>query len=199
MNKKIKIVVYGGAFSPPHVGHAMVIEAVGRLFPCDEIWLMPTSDRTDKKMTAIGTHRMKMLEIMRNELFSDSRIPIKLDSLELDRNKLTTTYDTKKELEEKYPNHEFYFLIGSDIVYDIESKWDYGKELWHDTNLVVLPRSQDFVLINNPPNVVALRGNFAGVDISSTFVRKLLAEGSTGMPYITKGVAEYIKKEGLFQ
>lgn len=199
MNKKTKVVIYGGAFSPPHVGHATAIEAIMRLFSCDEIWLMPTADRTDKTMTASGEHRIKMLEIMRDELFADSKVSIKLSSLELDRNKLTTTYDTKIELEEKYPNCEFYFLVGSDIVYDIESKWDYGKELWQKANLVVLPRSCDFKLINNPPNVVSLKDNVAGVDISSTFVRKLLIGGFNGIPYITKGVAEYIKKEGLFQ
>ena len=73
-----KIALYGGAFSPPHLGHASVIEAILRLFPCDEIWVMPSADRHDKIVSASGEHRIKMLELMITELFPEYILPILL-------------------------------------------------------------------------------------------------------------------------
>ena len=63
-----KIVIYGGAFNPPHIGHAIAIENVLRLFPCDEIWVMPTADRHDKKIKVDGVHRVQMLNLMVQEI-----------------------------------------------------------------------------------------------------------------------------------
>ena len=71
-----RVALYGGAFSPPHLGHASLIEAILRLFPCDEIWVMPSADRHDKKISAPGKSRIEMLEILIQELFPNSKIPI---------------------------------------------------------------------------------------------------------------------------
>lgn len=96
------------------IGHASVIEAVLRLFPCDEIWVMPSADRHDKVISAPAEHRIKMLKIMTEDYFSDSKIPIKISRLEVDRNKPTTTFDTMNELKSKYPDFEFHFVVDLD-------------------------------------------------------------------------------------
>lgn len=177
MQKKRKIIIYGGAFNPPHIGHAIAIESAMRLFACDEIWLMPSSDRRDKKISVSGKHRIKMLELTLAELFSNPPAPIKISTLELDRPALTTTYDTVLELNKKYPNREFYFIVGADIVGDIENKWVNGKELIKIAKFIPIKKVGD---------------------ISSTFVRKLITEGHSGIPYILPAVAKYIKDNGFY-
>ena len=44
-----RVALYGGAFSPPHLGHASLIEAILRLFPCDEIWIISTRPQGYRK------------------------------------------------------------------------------------------------------------------------------------------------------
>src|SRR3989344_3593256 len=97
--KRKKIVIYGGSFNPPHIGHAIAIEAVLRNFKCDEIWVMPSAERKDKHIGTPGKHRIKMLEMLIGEYFRTSKIPVKISDLEIKRPGLTTTYDTKTELE----------------------------------------------------------------------------------------------------
>src|SRR3989344_3252446 len=199
MRKNKKVVIYGGSFNPPHIGHAAAIETITRLFPCDEIWLMPTADRRDKTVGIAGAHRVKMLKIMITKLFLTSKIPIQISTMELDRPRLTTTYETKLELEAAYPNCQFYFLIGSDIVGDIEKKWVNGAELFQAARFIVLKRPLDVLPKRLPPQITILDKGFKYVDISSTFIRALLAKGHSGAPYLISGVAEYIKNNGLYR
>ena len=194
-----KIVIYGGAFSPPHIGHAIALDAILRLFLCDEIWVMPSANRKDKTMDVDGEDRVQMLTILVRDLFSDTPTPIKISRLEIERPKLTTTHRTKQELYQIYSDAEFYFVIGSDIFPDIETKWFEGKELYRTTHFIVLQRNEVPLPPNAPENIVLLNHDTVWLNVSSTFIRKLLREGHSGVPYLTHGVAEYIKKKGLYQ
>src|SRR3989344_6221245 len=124
MNKQIAL--YGGSFSPPHLGHASVIEALLRLFPCDEVWLMPSADRRDKAVWASGKHRLEMLKIMVVELFPDAKIPIIISDFELLLPGMTATYETLRQVKECYPADQFHFVLGSELFPEIETKWVRG-------------------------------------------------------------------------
>ena len=202
------IALYGGAFSPPHLGHASVIEALLRLFTteflgrlkhgqetipsCDEIWIMPSADRHDKTVTASRKHRVKMLKIMIAELFPKPKIPILISDFELRLNKPTVTYETLKLLKEKYSNHGFHFVIGSENLGVIETKWVNGKKLFQEADFIAI-KNPLVPLPNKPPPHIIIIDDVVWSDISSTFIRKLIAQGYSGLPYLTKGVAEYIK------
>ena len=153
---------------------------------------MPSADRHDKTVTASGEHRVKMLEIMIAELFLKPKMPILISDFELRLSKPTVTYETLKLLKEKYPNHDFHFVIGLENLGVIETRWINGKKLF---------READFIAIKNPlvplpnklPPHITIIDDVVWSDISSTFIRKLIAQGYSGLPYLTKGVAEYIK------
>jgi len=193
-----KIAIYGGSFNPPHFGHAMIVESILRLFPCDEIWLMPSGERLDKQINVSGNHRLQMLKLMRSELFNSSEIPIKINSLELNRLKLTTTYETKLVLKKKYPNHRFYFIIGSDLIADIKNKWVNGKKLYNSTYFVIIHKANHIRINQLPKHSILLKTNLILTNVSSTLIRAFIRKGYSGIPYITKGVANYIKKHKLY-
>jgi len=193
-----KVALCGGAFSPPHLGHASLIEAILRLFPCDEVWVMPSADRRDKKISAPGKTRMEMLEILIQELFPNSKIPILISDFELQMNKPTATYETLQALKERYPDHNFHFVLGSENIDMIETKWVNGKKLFQEANFIALKNPLIPAPNKLPPNITIL-DDIPWTNISSTFIRKLLIEGYSGIPYITRGVAEYIKLHSLYK
>lgn len=198
MRNKKRIVIYGGSFNPPHVGHGVAIETVLRLFRCDEIWVMPSASRIDKPDLVDGEHRYKMLEIMINEFFKNSKIPIKLLRTEIDRPRLTTTLDTKLELEKTYPDTEFWFLVGSDLLFDIESHWVNGEQLYKSANFLAIKRP-GFSSPQKPPrHLILLEKGTVWPMVSSTLVRDLIKEDHTPMPYVSRGVADYIAREQLY-
>ncbi|MBI2109218.1 MAG: nicotinate-nicotinamide nucleotide adenylyltransferase [Parcubacteria group bacterium] len=198
LHKKKKIIIYSGAFNPPHIGHATVIEAAMRLFPCDELWVMPTANRRDKKIKVSGKHRLAMLKSMNRSLFSLFPKPIRILPLEINRPRLTATYETKIELERMYPHFAFYFLIGSDIAGDIKTKWVNGKKLFKTAQFIIFKRHAFSLPKNIPPHSFILDKNIQSLDFSSTFIRNILQKGHSGVPYITPEVAAYIKKHKLY-
>ncbi len=197
---KKKILIYGGAFSPPHLGHASAVSLALRSFPCDEIWVMPSADRRDKKITAGAEDRKRMLEIMIHELFPRPATPVTVSTLEIDRPKPTTTYETLMELNGQFPGSEFYFLIGADVVGDIESKWFNGKEIYRLANFVVMDCRGVPVPSGLPDNFIHLPGRkgLTG-DISSTMIRNMLGERKNPDHCLTPGVAAYIREMKLYQ
>ncbi len=213
-----KIVIFGGAFNPPHVGHMTGIEAVLRNFPADEIWLLPSADRRDKKIDVSGKHRVRMLKICLSEFFNPTPLPpplvkrrgqdkelvqslpkIIISDLELRRPSLSTTFDTKKKLEKLYPKYKFYFLIGSPLLGDIRNKWVKGKELWKSAHFLALMKPGAKIPSRLPRNIKVLDQNIIWLDMSSTQIRILLRTGYSGIPYVTPSVAKYIKKNGLYK
>ena len=196
----LRVALYGGAFSPPHLGHASIIEAVLRLFPCDEIWVMPSANRHDKIISASEKHRLDMLKIMIDELYKNPKVPIIISDFELKINKPTATYETLKMLSEEYPNHEFYFVLGSENldIDKIESSWVEGKKLFKETSFIAIKNPNSPLPDKLPPHLTILE-NVAWTTISSTFLRNLLEKGYSGIPYLTKGVADYIKENRLYE
>jgi nicotinate-nucleotide adenylyltransferase len=193
-----KIAIFGGAFNPPQIGHAMAMEAIVRLFLCDEIWVMPSKDRGDKKISASDENRLSMLTILTEELFSKVSVPIVISRFEINLPGLTRTIETKKALEREHPDYDFWFVIGSDVLPDIQTKWVSGEVLWREARFVVMPRLNN-IPTNLPSNFTVLREGVCGEDISSTFVRELIEGGSSGVPYTTPGVARYIAEHGLYK
>lgn len=193
-----KIALYGGSFSPPHLGHASIIEALLRLFPCDEIWIMPSADRRDKKITATGKYRIGMLEMMIKELFPDPKVPITISDFELNADKPTATYGTLKAMKEKHPDFEFHFVIGSDLIGDIKENWIRGKDLFKTASFVVIKNHFAPWPADLPPKKTVL-GETVWLNLSSTFIRNLIAQGHSGIPYVTPKTAKYIKDNGLYK
>ena len=200
-NKKHKkIVLYGGSFNPPHIGHAIAVEAVLRNFKCDEIWIMPSSERLDKRIGISGKDRAAMLNIMIKEFFSHHpATPIKISQLELNRPGLTTTFDTKTELERLYPKNRFYFLIGSDLLWDIRNKWVKGRELWRSAYFLAIRKPGAKVPSKMPTNIKLEDKDIVWVNVSSTLVRGFIKKGYSGIPYIHPEVARYIKRNKLYK
>lgn len=195
-----KIVIYGGAFNPPHIGHANAIENIIRLFPCDEIWVMPSADRHDKVISVSGEDRLKMFQIMINELFPASKVPIILSDVELRRKAMTVTLETKEHLERNHPNYEFHFVMGSDVVGDIKDKWVKGRELFESANFIITKRGNTAIPKELPrKSVLLIDKQSANMDVSSTLIRRLVTRGYSGTPYVTAGVAEYIRENKLYK
>ena len=195
-----KIVIYGGAFNPPHVGHAAAIENIIRLFPCDEVWVMPSVGRHDKSLSVSSDDRLAMLQIMIDKAFPNSKVPIVVSDFEARKGVSTTTLETKEQLERLYPNYGFYFQVGTDIVGDIKDKWFKGRELFESANFIVMKRVGAPLPKELPKkSILLVDKQVASIDISSAFVRRLIARGYSGMPYITRSVAEYIKTNKLYK
>lgn len=193
-----KVVIFGGMFDPPHIGHAILVDSVLQNFACDEIWFMPSGQRRDKNPKIDDKNRFKMAEIFCEDYFQDSKIPVLPKNDELEMQSPAYTWAVYKNLLSKYPDCEFHFLMGSYNLPAIRQWWENGEEVFNNLNFIIFKESgaPDFEL---PPKNFVLPDIEVKTTVSSTFIRKRASRGLSAMPYVLPRIESYIKEKKLYQ
>ncbi len=186
----MKIGILGGTFSPPHLGHsALAIEAAEKL-KLDKVLFIPTNISPHKENDdTLVSRRFDMVELVISGYKN-----FVLEDCEIKRGGTSYTIDTVKELKAKYPDDEFYLIVGSDLANDFSS-WKDFSELKKLTQIVVgcrnnfpLKEKDGFILLD-----------IAQFYISSSEIRKLVSQGHCVRHLVKETIADYIKKHNLYK
>ncbi len=183
--------MFGGSFSPPTLAHVEIIRRCLALPDVDEVWLVPSGNRTDKQISVSPGDQLAMLKlVMQDEYNNDKRL--KLVDIELRRGIATETYDTYQEFLAQHPNTDFWFVFGSDSYATIRT-WLNGD--WLAQNLPVLLVERNGHAL--PPAAAHIRhlaplpGRIA--PISSTLVRAKLKAHEDIRQLVPGPVADYVE------
>ncbi len=168
----MRIAVFGGAFDPPHLGHQQLVKYVLSSGVVDAVWLMPNFESTWKKTVAKPEDRLKMCQILTSEFPQES---VKVSPLEIEMAGKSYTLATVKELKKRYPDTNFYWLIGSELVETLP-KWEKAEGLFKEINFLVFPRTR----------------------LSSTEIRKRIEDGLPITGLVPKDVEQYIREHKLY-
>lgn len=186
-----RIGLFGGSFDPVHNGHLALANYIVEHSLVDEVVFIPVGNPWQKsKPIASGLARKAMLELAIgvNPKFSVS-------AQEIDRAGVSYTIDTVREFKVKDQLSNFYLLLGVDAASSIPT-WHQATELISLVNFLVVAREKetapkfdfDFQFVNMPL-----------VDISSTKVRNLIAQGLPISHLVPKVVADYIFDHNLYK
>lgn len=131
-----KIGIMGGTFNPIHMGHLIIAQAALISLKLDKVWFMPAGDPPHKDNSILDKkHRLRMVEaaIKDNPDFE-------LFTYETDKERPSYSAVTMTELDELYPDCEFYFIMGTDSFLKFE-KWYKPEIICAHTSLVVTNRN----------------------------------------------------------
>lgn len=186
-----RIGIMGGTFNPPHIGHLLMAEQVGRQLELDEVWFMPTATppHLHGKKTIPAQHRLQMVQkaISGNPLF-------KLQPYEVNRGGTNYTIDTMRHFIEMYPATDFYYIIGSDSANDLST--------WKDID--DLARLVQFIGVRRPGQkpyhgpYPILWVDSPLIDISSTEIRLRVFLEQSIRYQVPQAVEDYIHKHQLY-
>ena len=198
-----KLAIMGGTFDPIHIGHLVTAEEVRHEFDIDEVLFVPTGYPPHKSNVNMTTseHRylMTVLATAANPSFKVSR-------LEIDREGVTYTIDTIKELKHIYGEGvRLYFITGADAVHKILT-WKESEELLQICEFVAVTRpgynKQELL-----QQIEELKRNYEtnihflevpALAISSSDIRGRI-ENSKPIKYLVpEEVENYIKKYNLY-
>lgn len=193
--KSRKVVIFGGAFSPPTLAHEAIITGLLGMTEFDEVWVMPSGDRVDKDMSARDSDRLAMLEVVRRSQFPNNP-RLKIIDFELQMPRSSQTYKTVMALEKTFPDTEFWFAYGPDSYASMPS-WPNGRKLQQKQKAVLfssgglaVPAATELIRLNIP-DIFA--------DTSSTEARRLSAAGQSPASQVSAPVARYIANHQLYK
>lgn len=172
--KPIETIVYGGAFNPPTRAHQAILQAcVDYAEPRRaEVWLLPSASRKDKAIDESYERRLELCGALTQDIMRRT-VTIDINTMELDRQHPTETYDTVCELTDTFTDREFTWVFGEDSVVTM-SDWNHGDWLLEHLDMLVIGRS-GYSAGELGPRAVRLAVQTDGM--SSTELRRRLAEG----------------------
>lgn len=198
----MKIGIMGGTFDPIHIGHLILAERVRDSKKLDQVIFIPTGVNPLKKDKNISSsvHRLEMLRlaIESNPYFS-------ISTIEIERGGLSYTIDTLRALRVKYKDDDLYFIIGSDIIFQLE-KWKDFKELFKLCKFILVDRpgneykeiDEKIQELNINYQLSFERITLPLMDISSSDIRNRVKSKKSIKYLVPTNVEDYIKKHKLY-
>ena len=123
-----KIGILGGTFNPIHHGHLILGQAAKEEFGLDEILVMPTKNPAYKTISG-GVSEKNRVDMIKLAIRDFPYF--KFSDIELKREGTTYTVDTLRELTKQDTDCRYYFIMGADSLYQIETWKDPGQIFYH--------------------------------------------------------------------
>ncbi|MFY0546251.1 nicotinate-nucleotide adenylyltransferase [Brevibacillus sp. H7] len=192
--KAKQIGIMGGTFDPIHCGHLLAAEQAREQARLDEVWFMPARIPPHKERAGITAqeHRLRMVELAVADHPS-----FRVTDVELLREGPSYTYDTMCQLIDTYPDCQFSFIIGGDMV-EMLPKWYRISDLIQMVRFIGLARPGS----NFDPSAVSSSVTFVEMptwELSSTLVRERAAAGRSLRYLVPAAVESYIREQGLYE
>ena len=138
--KPRETIIYGGAFNPPTRAHQAILQGcIDYAEPRHaDVWLLPSASRRDKSIDVSRERRIELCAALVQDCLRRT-VMVGVNPLELDRDVPTETYDTVRELENRYPERTFTWVFGADSVATMR-EWNHGEWLRENLDMLVIDR-----------------------------------------------------------
>jgi nicotinate-nucleotide adenylyltransferase len=191
----MRIGVFGGTFDPPHVGHLIAAADAHRALGLDRLLFVPSAVPPHKRRTVRASAALR-LEMVRAAISGDPRFAA--CDLELRRSGPSYSVDTLRELKDREPAGELFFLIGADNLREIAG-WHRPDEIVRLARLVVLSREGDGGAPTDGAPYPARRVAVTRVDVSATEIRRRAARGESIRYLVPEAVRAILEREGPYR
>lgn len=189
----MKIGLLFGSFNPIHTGHLIIANYMANYTELDKVWLVVSPQNPLKKYgDLINTYdRLEMAK-----LATDNSTRIAVSDVELRLPQPSYTIDTLMHLKEKYPEHEFAIIMGSDNLGTLH-KWKNYKLILRDYKIYVYPRPghENAEFASHPSVTITMTPL---MELSATFIRKSLTEKKNVQYFVPDAVLEFIESKNLY-
>ncbi len=181
-----RILLYGGSFNPPHVGHVLTAFHATMLEVPDFTLIIPTFKHPYGKDLADYEDRVRMCEL------AFAAVPgAEVSRIEQEIGGVSWTLKTVREVAARYSGADLTMIMGSDVYQDYRN-WEDYSEL--QKLLTILPIGRMSLPVWNDPNPIV-------PDISSSRIREIIEKTGSmdGVVHlIYPKVIAYIEGNGLY-
>jgi nicotinate-nucleotide adenylyltransferase len=190
-----RIGVMGGTFDPVHNGHLVAASEVSHRLGLDRVLFVPTGQPWQKGGRAVSPAEDRYLMTV---VATASNPRFLVDRADVDRPGATYTVDTLRELRNRYPGTDLFFITGADALAQILS-WYKVEELFELAHFVGVTRPGYQLVGEHLPKGAVTLVEVPALAISSTECRDRVRDGRPVWYLVPDGVVQYISKRCLYR
>lgn len=202
--KKKRIGIMGGTFDPIHIGHLILGETAYHQFHLDNVLFMPAGNpphKQDRENRATDSQRVEMVRLA---IASNPHFTLSME--EMHREGYSYTYRTLERLKKRYPDTEYYFILGADSLYTF-GEWKEPARILGACTILVGTRNHtsdeklDRVIehLEEKYHGQIEKLESLNIDISSKMIRSWIEKGRSLAYYVPDQVIEYIQKNNIYK
>ena len=196
----IKTGIFGGAFNPVHNGHVNLAKEAIEQLKLRKLLVIPTFESPHKATKLLSFD--ERIEMCRRafENISD-KCEVTVSDIERKMGGVSYTINTIRELAKQSRDEQFYLLIGGDMLFSFREWYKY-ESILKESKVCAVARGGD-----NFTDMLEFAAEMGRVkvlptkvvDVSSTEVRRKIAEGADISELVPQNVAEYIAENDLYR
>lgn len=194
--------IMGGTFNPVHIAHISMAEAAYRQAKLDKVLFMPSKNPPHKQDINIicEKHREAMVKL------AIRGIPyFEYSDFEFKREGTTYSAQTLELLCRQNPDDRYFFIMGGDSFFQVES-WYMPWKIMDNAVILAVSRNnsgkRDMEIyarkLKDKYNAEIMFIEMPHMDISSSNIRKIISSGGNASMYLPDKVWEYIKSNRCY-
>lgn len=189
----MKIGLFFGSFNPIHIGHLVIGNTMANSTDLDKVWYVVSPQNPFKKKKSL-LHEFDRLDMVEKAIYDNHLL--EASDIEFNLPKPSYTIDTLTFIQEKYPEHQFSLIMGSDNLMNLK-KWKNYEKILQYFSIYVYPRpdSRDTDLDNHPKITFVEAPLLA---ISATFIRKCIQQNHSIKYLVPEVVEDYIHQKNFY-
>lgn len=183
----MNIGLYFGSFNPVHTGHLIIANHILNETSLEKIWFIISPQNPFKTNHAL-LNEYDRLHLLR--LATEDDLRIKISDIEFNLPRPSYTSVTLAHLSEKYPEHQFSIIMGSDSFQNLHKWKNYESIVKNYPVYVYLRPGFD---IDNQVNAKLIVVEAPLLEISATHIRQLIKAGKSIRYLVPDNVREEIE------
>jgi len=186
--------LFFGSFNPIHIGHLAIANYMLSFTKMDELWFVISPHNPFKKRQNMLSEADRLHLV---KLAIEDHPSYRSCDLEFRMPKPSYTVDTLARLTGKYPQRKFALIMGSDNLEQFH-KWKNSEAIIANYHRYIYPRPETPPqLLENIPNATVVDAPL--MDISSSFIRRAIANGKDVPFFLHDKVYRYMKEMHFYE
>lgn len=192
---KLKVGLYFGSFNPVHIGHMAIANYFVEFAAIDQLWFVVSPQNPHKSQENL-LEEYHRLELVIRAIDDDGRF--RASNIEFGLPKPSYTIDTLAYLQDKFPNHSFVIIMGSDNLANF-TKWKNYDAIIENYGVLVYPRpGDDLTKLPSHLNIKVIEG-VPLMEISSSFIRQAIKSGNDVRHFLPRKAWEYLDEMNFYK
>ena len=189
----MKIGLYFGSFNPIHNGHLIIAQHILNEADLAQVWFIisPQNPFKQQKHLLNEYDRLHLVNLAIQKTAALKAVDIEF---RLPKPSYTTT--TLAYLEEKYPQHRFTIIMGSDSLQNLD-KWKNAETIMNNYPIHVYTRPGFPAVQTNVKQLTVLQAPL--LEISATHIRELIQQGKSIRYLVPDIVCDEIESAGYYK